>query len=389
MKSLSATSRPSEERWVFFSQVKGARMSSSTVLVMVLVCTMSFYVACSNSEQAIQSSNRGIEDLQEDMSPSLDMLPHISEDMSLLPTLYSVGSMDSEIMYTTMPPTVSSEMRTISLRIRYPLQFEASAPIILISHGGAGNLTGHQKFSHIGEELASHGYIAVHINHQPSKNNAIHRWDRPNDVRTVLDVLIDGSITLSEEYQGSMDFERVGHLGHSWGAYTAHAVAGALFESPVPNDSTYWNFRDERIDAIVTISPQGWGQFGSFDDVEAYDATSLNNSWQSVNIPVLSIIGELEMDGVVGVEENVPNTFRTENWRLIPFARYPADGARHACILSGQNHANLGGDAASEINTYIAKNSRQFFDVYLRGRSFEREQIGALAILPQLVCQNK
>ncbi len=330
-----------------------------------------------------------------DMAPDLEVRPDmpdlgVEEDMSSPPTLYEVSTFDEEITYETMPPAGMSVMRTMSLRIRYPLEFEGAAPIILISHGGQGSLRGHTNFAHIGDELARHGYIAVHIGHRTSENVFQHRWDRPNDVRQVLDALVRGEIASPDDYRGTVDFDKVGHLGHSWGAYTAHAVAGALFENPLPREDERWNFRDERIDAIVTLSPQGWGQFGAFDEEENYEAISQDNSWQSVEVPVLSLIGEREMDGVAGVESNIPGTYRTENWRLIPFARYPSDGTRHACTLPGQTHVDLGGSADNAVNTHVALNARLFFDVYLNGKTSSREQIGMLApFAPDVLCQSK
>ena len=81
-----------------------------------------------------------------------------------------------------------------------------------------------------------------------------------------------------------LDLNRVGHLGHSWGAYTAHAVAGGRFEHARMSE-----LRDERVVVIVALSPQGPGSEG--DDEQsgragfgAYDSGPKNNTWYPVRL---------------------------------------------------------------------------------------------------------
>ncbi len=65
--------------------------------------------------------------------------------------------------------------------------------------------------------------------------------------------------------------------GHSYGAFTAHALAGAELGPTMG----IGNFRDPRVDAIVAIAPppQGKDRYGFFD--KGPDA----NSWKDVTIP--------------------------------------------------------------------------------------------------------
>ena len=68
------------------------------------------------------------------------------------------------------------------------------------------------------------------------------------------------------EFAAMIDTIAVGHIGYSWGAYTAHSVAGGSFKSSGSGE-TLWNFRDERVVAIMALSPQGHGGFGAYDIV--------------------------------------------------------------------------------------------------------------------------
>ncbi|NJM55975.1 MAG: hypothetical protein HC841_08870, partial [Verrucomicrobiae bacterium] len=133
--------------------------------------------------------------------------------------------------------------------------------------------------------------------------------------------------------------EHIGHTGHSFGAFTAHALGGANF-SPTMGIR---NFRDPRVDAIVPVSPQGYHRFGSYDEGPE------NNSWSDIRIPVYLICGELE---------NPP-------WRRQPFDRYPLVGDKYFTIGKGHGHAIINADAATK--RLLALNTALFFHTYLRG----------------------
>ena len=80
-----------------------------------------------------------------------------------------------------------------------------------------------------------------------------------------------------------LDLTRVGVLGVGWGAFTAHAVAGGRFEQLPKGEG-----RDERIVAIVAISPQGPGSISDHWNINSYgygafDESSTNNTWNPVN----------------------------------------------------------------------------------------------------------
>jgi alpha/beta hydrolase fold len=190
-----------------------------------------------------------------------------------------------------------------------------NAPIVLFSHGGDGATTGHLGFPRFATTLASTGALSVVLNHLPSGNESAHLRDRPADIRRVIGQL-----------RRTGNRGRVAVVGHSWGAHTAYAVAGATFE--------HGTFRDERVEAIVALSPQGPGLFGG------YDRGRGETSWTKVAIPTLNIVGELEKDASV----SAPVGFT--DWRLWPYRRSRAAN-QHLYVLPGAGHdATAGGDSS-------------------------------------------
>ena len=254
-------------------------------------------------------------------------------------------------------------------RTWYPENFVGRSPVIIVSHGGSGSTQGHTRFQHLGMEYASRGFLSIHLNHHASLNTVVHRSDRPADATTVIDAVVDGTLPMPDAFGGSADVDNMGYIGHSWGAYTAHTIAGANFVMPDDLGGEIVNFRNPKIGAFVALSPQGWDGFGSFDKEHDISLPSSSNSWSVVTIPAYNLIGALEMNGRVG-------QYVGEQWRRFPFARYPSDGTKHLSVLPGQGHGDIGNHGSPEVKTFISMNTRVFFEVYLRQQTSKIESIG-------------
>lgn len=252
--------------------------------------------------------------------------------------------------------------REITYKVYHPVQFSGAAAVVLVSHGGQGSMQGHLALEHLGSQYAARGYLALHIGHRTSDSNLDHRRDRPADVSFLLDRLEDGTLPLPGAFTGTADTTRVGHVGHSWGAYTAHAVGGGVFEQG--------SFRDPRILAICPISPQGPDGFG------AYDNGPDDNTWGAMDIPAFNLIGEDEKNGPVG------DLQKMEDWRLQPFLRYPPVQDKYVAVLPGQNHGQMGGTGSQEVKDYVANNTATFLDVYVRGWRDSVCEIGQIGTRP-------
>jgi poly(3-hydroxybutyrate) depolymerase len=227
-----------------------------------------------------------------------------------------------------------------------PLDTPGATPVILVSHGGDGSARGHLTAPHLGSTLAAGGFLAIHVGHDVSTDGRRQLDDRPADITFVLDELAAGRLALPAGFTGTPDLERVGHTGHSFGAYTSHAVAGATY------DRTY---RDERIDAIAPISPQGPDQFGAF--VRAPGDTT----WTTVTIPSFNLIGGDEIDS------NAVDTIQRPGWRLAPFDNYPGTSDTFRTIIAGQGHSDMWRTGSDEVKEFIANEILQFMRRYVAG----------------------
>ncbi len=179
-----------------------------------------------------------------------------------------------------------------------PQGLSQAAPVIVFSHGLASD---RQHFATLAKHLASHGFVAVTVEHpgsnlQKFKNllagSSKEMFDvsefivrvasplanRPQDVSYVLD-------DLARRLPAIVNVQQVGVVGHSFGGYTALALAGATIdfdyltkECSQGLDATnvslllqcealklprqFYNFRDDRIKFALAINPIEGSIFG-------------------------------------------------------------------------------------------------------------------------------
>ncbi len=139
--------------------------------------------------------------------------------------------------------------RDVPVKIYAPVDV-ARAPVVIVSHGIGED---RDSYAYLGRALAANGFIAVHVTHAGTDKAVLRQgyrklyqatkkaenWrDRPLDVRFVLDRLSG---------RDDVDLTRVAVAGHSAGAFTALALAGAR---PPGGES----FRDSRVRVIVPMS---------------------------------------------------------------------------------------------------------------------------------------
>ncbi|HYA69367.1 MAG TPA: prolyl oligopeptidase family serine peptidase, partial [Acidimicrobiales bacterium] len=105
-------------------------------------------------------------------------------------------------------------------------------PLLVWSHGRVGTRSSYVMLS---EGLAARGYVVVAPDHPGDRltdwlsgtavDDATNEAQRVDDIRLVLDAVLGGGCEL--EAVSAIDAERVGVAGHSYGGYTAFALAGA------------------------------------------------------------------------------------------------------------------------------------------------------------------
>ena len=177
-------------------------------------------------------------------------------------------------------------------------------PLIVISHGYPGN---RYLMSHLGENLASKGYVTVSIDHTDSTYSDQGAFgstllNRPLDQRFVIEAMA----MLDSELGDVIDTSVVGVIGYSMGGYGALVLGGAgvtqeatefswgapngLLERHLAGSQSHEDLIDPRVRAIISIGP--WGRnaglwdvagmsglrvptlfmAGSSDDVSVYEA---------------------------------------------------------------------------------------------------------------------
>lgn len=149
-------------------------------------------------------------------------------------------------------------------------------PVVVMSHGLNGRKE-HAAF--IADRVAAAGYIVAAVDHM--NDGPAQTLQRPVDVTRLLDRLADH--TAEPAWLADLaDLEHVAVYGHSFGGYTALALAGArigpnpewtAFCAPVPppafgcpaatpDQMKPTSLRDPRVDAAIVAAPAGFFQFG-------------------------------------------------------------------------------------------------------------------------------
>jgi len=152
-------------------------------------------------------------------------------------------------------------------------------PLVVYSHGSGGLRYIASSYT---EAIASHGYIVVAPDH--TGNTTVERitgtdtefdvtaLNRPQDVAAVIDQMtIPGNVETAG-FVANIDPERVAVTGHSFGGFTAYAMA-----SGYANDLGSFE-ADPRVDAIIALAPatgDGSGRLLSDDQLEAITIPSL------------------------------------------------------------------------------------------------------------------
>ena len=263
-----------------------------------------------------------------------------------MPGAPDLRTTDTAVSYVSR----DGQLRTVDIRVWYRAGgATVASPLIVVSHGGVGAMGAQDRFGHLAELYTAAGFVTAVLNHPPSTNaEPGHRFDRPDDVTAVLDHLTHFS--MPGDFNGVIDTANTGHVGHSYGAYTAHAVGGAAFDQG--------NFRDPRVQAIVPLSAQGDARFGSFDVEPDIRLPSPDSSWAAVTIPTYNILGEYEADN------SVSQIFQSDDWRCLPYARYANRQDAFLSVVPAGLHSDFGDQGEEAVKAFVARNTLLFFDRY-------------------------
>ncbi|MBE1294940.1 MAG: dienelactone hydrolase [Rhodobacteraceae bacterium] len=170
-------------------------------------------------------------------------------------------------------------------------------PLVVISHGYPGNRF---LMSHLGENLASKGYVTVSIDHTDSTYSDQGAFgstllNRPLDQKFVIDQMAALEGPLGE----ITDTSQTGVIGYSMGGYGALVFAGSgvteasteyswgtpagLLKRNMAGTESHAALMDDRVKAVISIGP--WGMNTGF-----WDAAGL----AGVEKPVLMMAGSVD-----------------------------------------------------------------------------------------------
>jgi predicted dienelactone hydrolase len=152
-----------------------------------------------------------------------------------------------------------------------------SFPLVLFSHGNGG--IRFQSFF-FGAHLASHGFVVASPDHHGNTfldaaqdvEDPDSALNRPLDMSFLIDELTVFAAEKGNFFEGAIELEKIGMSGHSFGGYTAFALAGGAFD--------LGDFHEPRIKAIFPQAPFS----GTFDDP----------FFAAIDVPTLIVGGTLD-----------------------------------------------------------------------------------------------
>lgn len=215
----------------------------------------------------------------------------------------------------TRDPAVTVTLHGKAVRYADVKKGPAAYPLVIISHGYPGDRL---LMGHLGENLASKGFVVVSIEHKEStyddqKAFASTLYNRPFDQLFVLNEIDRLSKPGSGSFlSGLVDATNTGIVGYSMGGYGVvnvigggYAAAAASFQQAPPNkmllersaaNPDYQQAREPRIKAAIAVAP--WGMQNGYWD---------NDGLKGVRTPTMFIAGS--NDTTAGYEKGTHAIF--------------------------------------------------------------------------------
>jgi predicted dienelactone hydrolase len=292
----------------------------------------------------------------------------------------------------TRDPAITATLHGQAVRDAPPAT-TGPLPLVIISHGYPGN---RYLMSHLGENLASKGFIVAAIDHKDStyddqKAFASTLYNRAYDQLFVLNEMERmGKASSGSFLSGRIDASRTGVVGYSMGGYgvvnlvgggyskTSETLTGAppnklLAERGAANPE-YRKTIDPRVKAAIAIAP--WGMVGGFWDAEGL---------KGISTPMLFVAGSV--DDVAGYEKGTKAIYQAAvnaDRYLLTFvnanhnagAPIPAPAETYTTPEAGRpaafaHYADAVWDT-SRMNNILDHFATAYFDLYLKGEEAKR-----------------
>lgn len=323
----------------------------------------------------------GTQDRVIDGDASLDVTlwyPALNEDGAEESILYPYMTNPDSSM--GMEPTVTG--RAIA---EAPYDLDGGPyPLVILSHGFSLGRTG---YAWLAEHLASHGFVVVAPQHYELVDETLSDFwrasiTRPQEISVVLDYV--ETHAADGEFAELIDTERIAIVGHSYGGYTALAMAGARIDidgmaslcetAEQESDPNVWlcgmvlPYVDDMVElAGFDAMPEGlWPSWGD-DRVDvavsmAGDAYFFNEAGLSeITIPVLALGGT--------ADTGTPFAWGTE-----PTYEYVSSESKARVAFEGAEHMIFG--ATCEALPFFVEIG---FDAYCSDPVWDVENAHALS----------
>jgi predicted dienelactone hydrolase len=264
----------------------------------------------------------------------------------------------------------AARQRAVPVTLHFPATGAGPFPLLIISHGLGSNRDG---LNFIGQFYARNGYICAQIQHIDSDDSL---WrgaanplaalakaagsqdainNRPLDARFAIDQMITLNGDANSPLFGRIDTQNIGIAGHSFGAFTAQAVAGrGSAQKP--------EWSDARVKACVAMSaPSGTPE-------------TIRPQFAGFKVPFFFL---------TGTEDNIPfvTPETTPETRRAAFeAITGVDG--YYLLLKDADHLSfagqrLFGEAPSDARDHdlIRASTLLFFDAYLKNSATAKREL--------------
>lgn len=293
------------------------------------------------------------------------------------------------VLYQTMArdPSIAVTLRGRAVRDAAAAGTGGPFPLVILSHGYPGN---RYLMSHLGENLASKGFIVASIDHADSTYDdqqafASTLYNRPLDQLFVLNELTRLAAPGSGSFlSGRLDTSRTGLVGYSMGGYGLINVIGGGFSESAqtmrgapPNrmlgeraagNRAYRATIDPRIKAAIAIGP--WGMQAGLWDAEGL---------AGIRTPVLFVAGSVDdvsgyargvralFEGTVNADRHLLTLVNANHNAAAPHPA-PAEtlSATGRAVVAYTQHADPVWDTV-RMNNILQHFATAYFDRHLKG----------------------
>ena len=222
-------------------------------------------------------------------------------------------------------------------------------PLILLSHGSTAH--GIYDIGHA-HDLSRSGYIVAVLFYGDERTP--NEWGREshwNFLRPLYTSKVIDDLLAHPEFGPRIDKDNIGVSGHSFGGFTALAMAGGQINGTEETSHDYSTY-DPRVSAAVLAAPWVGNKHTLFD---FYAFTEENSSLKNITIPVITLFGT--------------NDEATTASTIVP-AKKLLSGPRYLVELIDQPHI-FEGPSWEDRNAW----ELAFFNAYLKGDEAALEKI--------------